>query len=96
MNKLTTKEWITHEGFTKITSIEDIKELTTSKPRVFRLLLNFSVFSRRTIKYFPKKQCFSIKNHVSDTRSTYTEHQLSEDIIAEGIRLGSFWMEPEN
>ena len=96
MSKQTSKERIVHEGFTKITSIEDIKELTTSKPRIFRLQLNFSVFSRRTIKYFPKKQCFSIKNHVSDTKDTYTEQQLSEDIIAEGIRHGSFWMEPEN
>ena len=73
----------------RITSINQLKQ-EASKRAEFALLLNYGIYSRKTIKYDPASDVFSVWHHVDDTREKLAETELKKSNIGRGIRKGAF------
>lgn len=56
------------------------------------MLLNGGCFSRKTIKYNPKTQLYSIINHIDDSKQSLTDRQImnkAETLIGKAMKLRS-------
>ncbi len=76
--------------YTKITSIEHLKELTNGKQDEFFILLNGNFRSSKTIEYIDNE--FHILHQIDDSDETITELELSKSFIAEAIEKGAFYL----
>ncbi len=74
----------------KITSIEQLKRETLALDADFAILLNYGVYSRKSIEYDGYSELFSLFNHIDDTEEEMTEAELKESFIGEAIRKGAF------
>jgi hypothetical protein len=75
----------------RITSIEELKQEARGGAD-FALLLNYGLFSRKTIDYDESANVFSVWNHIDDTHQKLTEAQLQDrgwTHIGEAIRKGA-------
>jgi hypothetical protein len=75
----------------RITSIEQLKQ-EARRGADFALLLQYGLFSRKTIAYDESSEHFSVWNHIDDTHENFTEAELSDrnlTNIGEGIRKGA-------
>ena len=73
----------------RITSIEELKQEADGEAD-FALLLQFGLFSRKTIRYDDATKLFSIWNHIDDTGEELTEDELRKTNIGRAIRKGHF------
>ncbi len=73
----------------RITSINQLKQ-EALKRADFALLLNYGIYSRKTIKYNADAEVFSVWHHVDDTREKLPEIELKKSNIGIGIRMGAF------
>ncbi len=76
----------------RITSIDELKKEAQGGAD-FALLLNYGLFSRKTIDYDGDANVFSIWNHIDDTHQKLTEAQLKDrdwTHIGYAIRKGAF------
>jgi hypothetical protein len=80
---------------TRVSSMEHLKEiLKDGKEKDFRLALNGSVFSRKTIRLNGKGK-FWIYHHIDDTEEVIPESELLSENIGLGIQRGCLFLEPE-
>ena len=74
----------------RITSIEQLKSESLSAETEFALLLNYGLFSRKTIRYDVNSGIFSVWHHIDDTQQSLTEAEVKKSNIGLGIRKGAF------
>jgi len=76
---------VTSSTTERVKSIKHLIELTRDNPMEFKMLLNFGVFSRKTIQYINTNGVwfFIVENHIDETIQNITE----ENMMNEGITL---------
>ncbi len=79
-------------GYTKIMSIEHLKEFSKDTNLSAFIYLNGGLRSSKTIHWDPKEEVFIILNEIDDSEQILTEAELStESNIAEAIDKGAFY-----
>ncbi len=76
----------------RISSIKELKKEARGGAE-FALLLNYGLFSRKTISYDDGSKLFSIWNHIDDSNQELTEAELDDSgktNIGKAIRKGAF------
>lgn len=73
-----------------IRCVENIQDLSGQGLNEYALILGGGlVFSRKTIRYSPRKQRYNIHNHIDSTNEKLTERELLKSNIGNGMKLRS-------
>ena len=78
----------------QIKSMEELKREAT-RGKQFRMILNYGVYSRKTIEWDKKKKVFRIKNWIDDSKDKFTEKGLMDEnitLIGKAIKRGALVM----
>ena len=82
------------QGYTRIDSVEELRQVLEGGMQEFKLLLNGGVFSRKEIQ-LKQDGRFQIFNYIDDSERTVTAEELGDPtktMIGEAISKGAFWM----
>lgn len=75
-----------------ITSITQLKKLSSQKPIDAFITLKGGLVSKKTIRWMTKKKRFNILNHIDNTRQSLSEDELNDSSITnigKAIRMNS-------
>ena len=82
------------QTYTRIDSVDDLREVLAQGMQEFKMVLNHGVFSRKEIKLEPDGR-FWVFNHIDDSEFTLTAEELMDrnvTLIGEAVTKGAFWM----
>lgn len=65
----------------KIKSLRELKKLARNTEIECAIILNYGVFSRKSISYLSKSKKFSVQNWIDDTSQVLTEKQIMDKRI---------------
>jgi len=86
------------QTYTRIDSIDELRDVLSGGKREFKMLLNGGAFSHKAIELKPGDY-FWIYNSIDDSECALTAEELMDarmTLIGEAITKGAFWMYGEN
>jgi len=82
------------QTYTRIDSIDELRDVLSDGQREFKMLLNGGAFSRKAIELKPGGY-FWIHNSIDDSECALTAEEIMDEsltLIGKAIIKGAFWM----
>jgi len=82
------------QGYTRIDSVDELRQVLENGRQEFKMLLNFGAFSRKEIALEPDGR-FWVFNLIDDSKCILTAEELMDEgqtLIGKAIGKGAFWM----